>query len=367
MAEAAQKEPEADISALIETNPVMVLTDVKTYEQFYAHIKAEIAASEPDVSTDSGRKKIKSLAYKITRSKTTIDDAGKSRTEEWRKLTNQVNAQRKRVREDLEALAAEARQPVTEWEAAEEKRIETVAQFFDAVRALRSVLHGTSSGMIEADLSDLNEMAVNRDLFLERADEAEAALSEARQHLTDALATARKTEENERELERLRAEQQARAKADLEAAEKAEKDRLAKEAEERAEAEAKRREEEAAERARAEEKRKAEEALAEAEREKQEAIDKARRDAEAAEAKAAADRQALIDEQKRIEDARLAEEARAAAEQAKREANKKHRAKLTKEAALAIQALGLFIEWKEASLIVAAIIDGKIPSVKMEF
>jgi hypothetical protein len=98
MAEAALKEPEADISALVETNPVMVLTDIKTYEQFYASIKAKIAASEPDVSTETGRKKIKSLAYQITRSKTAIDEAGKSRTEEWRKLTNQVNAQRKRVR-----------------------------------------------------------------------------------------------------------------------------------------------------------------------------------------------------------------------------------------------------------------------------
>lgn len=354
MAEAALKEPTTDISALVETNPVMVLTDVKTYEQFYASIKAKIAASEPDVSTEAGRKKIKSLAYQITRSKTAIDEAGKSRTEEWRKLTNQVNAQRKRVREELEELAAEARHPVTEWERAEEKRTETVAKFFDTVRAVRAVLHATGSGMIQADLDDLDTMRVDPAVFLERTEEAEATLAEAKEHLAAALATAKQTEENERELERLRAEQRARAEADLKAAEKAEADRLAKEAAERAEAEAKRREEEAAERARAEEKRLAEEAIAKAEREKQAAI-----------AKAEAEKLALIREQEREEAKRKAEEEREAAEQAKREANKKHRAKLTKEAEAAIREIGIHQDY--ASLLVAAIIDGKIPHIEMRF
>ena len=354
MAEAALKNMPDDISALVETDPVMVLTDVKTYEQFYAHIKAEIAASEPDVSTDAGRKKIKSLAYKITRSKTAIDEAGKSLTEEWRKLTNQVNAQRKRVREDLEALAAEARQPVTEWEEAEQRRVENVAGFFEEIRAYRILEHGESSESIKRHLEGIEGMAVDPSIMMDRTGEAENALQAARDYLAEALAAAEKAEADARELERLRAENEARVKAEREAAEKAERERIAKEAAERAEAEAKRREEEAAERARAEEKRLAEEALAKAEREKQEAIQKAE-----------AEKQDLIREQERKEAEHKAALEREAAEQAKREANKKHRAKLTSAAESAIRDLG--IDAAIATQVVAAIIDGKIPNVEMRF
>jgi hypothetical protein len=354
MAEAAVKEQTTDISALVETNPVMVLTDVKTYEQFYASIKAKIAASEPDVSTETGRKKIKSLAYQITRSKTAIDDAGKSRTEEWRKLTNQVNAQRKRVREELEELAAEARWPVTEWEEAEERRTDAVAEFFHRIRDYKTLEHGANSDAIKLRLNRLAEMTLDGTVLLERTAEGESALAVAYENLTQALAAAEKAEADARELERLRAENEARIKAEREAAEKAELDRIAKEAADRAAEEAKRREEEAAERARADEKRLAEEAIAKAEREKQAAI-----------AKAEAEKQALIREQERKEAERKAEEERAAAEQAKREANKKHRAKLTKEAITAICQRG--IPQDHAETIVAAIIAGNIPHIEMKF
>jgi hypothetical protein len=353
MAEAALKEP-TDISALVETNPVMVLTDVKTYEQFYASIKAKIAASEPDVSTETGRKKIKSLAYQITRSKTAIDEAGKSRTEEWRKLTNQVNAQRKRVREELEELAAEARQPVTEWERAEDERIEAVAEFFDKVRLYKTIGHGEDASSIRHRIDAVSRMAIDPAIFMDRTDEAKSTQADVREFLAQAYEAALKAEADARELQQLRQREEARLKAEREAAEKAEQDRIAKEAADRAAEEAKRREEAAAERARAEEKRLAEEAIAKAEREKQEAI-----------VKAEAEKLALIREQERKEAARQAELDRAAAEQAKREANKRYRKELTKDAEVAIRNLG--IDAAIATQIVAAIIDGKIPHIKMEF
>lgn len=354
MTMAATKEPSTDIATIIETNPVAVLIDTKTYDDFYAHIKAEVDAFEPDLTTVSGRKQIASMAYKVTRTKTAIDAAGKALNEDARKQINKVDEQRRKIRADLDALAEDVRKPLTEWEKAEEDRIAKVAKFFEAVRALRTVLHGAGSEMMKRDLDDLNAMSVDQLIFLDRADEAENALTEARQHLADAIATAEKTEENERELARLRSEQEARVKADLEAAEKRERERLAKEAADRAEAESKRREEEAAERARAEEKRLAEEAIAKAEREKQAAIQKAE-----------AEKLALIREQERKEAERKAEEERAAAEQAKREANKRHRAKLTKEAVGSIRALGIDAETSE--LIVDAIINGKIPHIEMRF
>lgn len=354
MAEAALKEQTTDIVAIVEANPVSVLTDEKTYADFYRHVEEEVKAFEADLSTATGRKAIASLAYKITRTKTAIDNAGKALTDEWRKNTNKVNEKRRKAREEFEALAAQARQPLTEWEEAEQQRVENVAGFFEEIRAYRTLEHGESSESIKRHLEGVESMTVDPSIMMDRTEEAENALQASRDYLAEALAAAEKAEADALELERLRAENEARIKAEREAAEKAEQERLAKEAAERAEAEAKRREEEAAERARAEEKRLAEEAVAKAEREKQEALQKAE-----------AEKQALIREQERKEAERKAEEERAAAEQAKREANKKHRAKLTKEAEAAIREIGIHQDY--ASLLVAAIIDGKIPHIEMRF
>lgn len=354
MAEAALKEQTTDIVAIVEANPVSVLTDEKTYADFYRHVEEEVKAFEADLSTATGRKAIASLAYKITRTKTAIDNAGKALTDEWRKNTNKVNEKRRKAREEFEALAAQARQPLTEWEEAEERRANAVATFFDSLNDLRTIEHGSDSTAIQIKINRSREIVVDPNVFLERHAEAYNALGKIQRELENALETAKKAEADAIELQRLREQEEARQRAEREAAQKAEQERLAKEAAERAEAEAKRREEEAAERARAEEKRLAEEAVAKAEREKQEAIQKAE-----------AERQALIREQERKEAERKAEEERAAAEQAKREANKKHRAKLTKEAEAAIREIGIHQDY--ASLLVAAIIDGKIPHIEMRF
>jgi hypothetical protein len=354
MAEAALKEQTTDIVAIVEANPVSVLTDEKTYADFYRHVEEEVKAFEPDLSTATGRKAIASLAYKITRTKTAIDNAGKELTEAWRKQTNKVNEKRRKAREEFEALAAQARRPLNEWEEKEEKRVAIVASFFDTIRECKTLPHGATSEVIRHHLTVANDMKAEEIILQDRTEEGERALSDLRESLTQALAAAEKSEADALELERLRAENEARLKAEREAAEQAERDRLAKEAADRAAEEAKRREEAAAERARADEKRLAEEAIAKAEREKQEAIDKAE-----------AEKLALIREQERKEAARQAEIDREAAEQVKREANKKHRAKLTKEAETAIREIGIHQDY--ASLLVAAIIDGKIPHIKMEF
>lgn len=358
-----------DIAAIVEANPVSVLTDEKTYADFYRHVEEEIKAFAPDLSTVTSRKAIASLSYKITRTKTAIDNAGKALTDEWRKNTNKVNEKRRKAREEFEALAIRARQPLTEWEEAEEQRVNAAGDFFDHISDCKTLERDADSDTIKLKLNRLTEVVLDEAVLLERSEEGNAALTNAREFLMQALAAAEKAEADARELARLRAENEARVQAEREAAAKAEAERLAKEVAERAEAETKRREEEAAKRARDEEKRLADEAIAKAEREKLEAI-----------AKAEAEKQALILEQERKESERKAEEAHAAAAQAKREANKRHRTKLIKEAEAAIsqfsaepinEAVGnvipLGLPDRIAERVVAAIIDGKIPHIEMKF
>ncbi len=354
MSDAAIAEPKTDIATIIETNPVAVLLDQKTYTDFLRHIKAETDAFVPDLSTVSSRKEIASLAYKVTRTKTAIDNAGKKLNEDARSKINKVDEQRRKIRSELETLAEQVRKPLTEWEQAEEERISAAAKFFDVVRAFRHIQHGAGSGSIRDQLDTINEMTVDAAVLRERAGEASAALADAKHYLAAQLDLMLKAEADARELEKLRAEQQDRQKAEREAAAKAEQERIAKEAAEHAAAEAKRREEEAAERARQEEQRKAQEAIDRAEREKRDAIEKAERE-----------KQALVEAQERAEAERVAAERRAAEAQAARDADEKHRAAVKAAAADAIVACGC--AKKTAEKIVLAILAGEIPNVTLRF
>src|SRR6185437_576408 len=85
--------------------------------------EARERAAALDISTPAGRKDIASLAYKVARSKTALDGAGKDLKAEWLAKSNAVDAERRTLRERLDALADEVRAPLTEWENAEKPRV----------------------------------------------------------------------------------------------------------------------------------------------------------------------------------------------------------------------------------------------------
>lgn len=88
-------------------------------------IESEVRSLVFDVSTLTGRKEIASMAYKVSRSKIILDATGKDLVHEWKKQAKAVDRERKQVRDRLDALRDEVREPLTIWEekkkAAEEK------------------------------------------------------------------------------------------------------------------------------------------------------------------------------------------------------------------------------------------------------
>ncbi|MBX9594066.1 MAG: hypothetical protein K2X46_06865, partial [Roseomonas sp.] len=88
-----------------------------------SRLETEARAVKRDISTPQGRASIKSLAYKIARSKTALDEMGKALNEDAQAKINAVNADRKVVRERLDALADEVRAPLTAWENEEKARV----------------------------------------------------------------------------------------------------------------------------------------------------------------------------------------------------------------------------------------------------
>ena len=90
--------PTTNIAIIVESNPGIVLIDKVKREEFYEHVKREVESFVPDLSTDKGRKAIAALAFKVSRTKTAIDDAGAELKSEWLKQSQVVDESRRDIR-----------------------------------------------------------------------------------------------------------------------------------------------------------------------------------------------------------------------------------------------------------------------------
>ncbi|WP_432372364.1 hypothetical protein ACRPHP_16710 [Pantoea allii] len=277
-----------DLVVIEKANALTVFKSADHIEEILQKVEREVMSFVPDVTTAKGRKEIASLAYRVSQTKSYLDGLGKDLVAELKEVPKLIDANRKTVRDRLDVLRDKARQPVTDWEA-EQDRIKAEEEARIAAEKL--------AAQIESD----HEIALLMDEKIDR-ERAEAAAEAERKRIAHEEEIRRQAAEQAR-IEAEQAAQRerdaaAKREADLQAAkEKAEAD--AKAAQERAERE-KREAAELAERQRLE-------AAQRAEREKQEAIAAERRKAEAAEA------------------ARKAEEKRIADEAAARAANDAHR------------------------------------------
>ncbi|WP_447314635.1 hypothetical protein ACNHKA_10705 [Klebsiella michiganensis] len=329
-----------ELVVIEKKNAMAVFTNNDQLDPLIELIEKEARSLVPDVTTKKGRDAIASMAHKVARSKTYIDNAGKDLVAELKALPKQIDESRRVVRERLDALKDEVRRPLTEWEAeqariaaekaAEEERQRIEAEQKAALEALRK--------QVELD----HEMALlmDKDIDRERADKAAEA---ERQRIA-----------REEEIKR-----QAEEKAKREAAEKAQREIDAAAAREREAILAKER----AERERIEAQQRAEreqrEAAERAEREKQAAVEAERRKAQEE-----ADR--IRREAEQREQARLAEEKRKADEQARREADVKHRKAVGTEIVKALLA-NTSLTRDQAIEVLTAIKDGNIPHTGISY
>lgn len=340
-------------------------------------IHDECAKHKPDISTEKGRKAIASLAYKVARSKTKLDELGKDLVADKKAEIAIVDAERKRVRENLDALKDEVRRPLDEFEEREAKRIGDHERCLTEIEQCSGHCYPATSEQIERTILEVRSYQ-SRD-WQEFAFRAEETINVAIARLEAAKTESQRRYDEAAELERLRAEEarrqqeererriaeEAATQARREAEAQAERERLAAEAKAKEELEAaERKAREAAEAtARAEAARQAEEQrkIDELARLQREADERARV-AEEARLQAIRDAEAAVErERQRVAD----EQAAQAAEEAKREANRKHRAKINGEACEALMRCGL--PESAAKNVVIAIAKGEVPHIKISY
>lgn len=329
-----------DLVVIEKKNAMAVFTNNDQLDPLIEAIEKEARSLVPDVTTKKGRDAIASMAHKVARSKTYIDNAGKDLVAELKALPKQIDESRRVVRERLDALKDEVRRPLTEWEA-EQERIKA-QEAMNALHAEALEMNIKFDQELAAKFEADHEMALlmDKDIDRERADKAAEA---ERQRIA-----------REEEIKR-----QAEEKAKREAAEKAQREIDAAAAREREAILAKER----AERERIEAQQRAEreqrEAAERAEREKQAAVEAERRKAQEE-----ADR--IRREAEQREQARLAEEKRKADEQARREADVKHRKAVGTEIVKALLA-NTSLTRDQAIEVLTAVKDGRIPHTGISY
>ncbi|WP_313308712.1 hypothetical protein [Stutzerimonas nitrititolerans] len=329
-------------------------------DPYLQQIRAEIDSFVPDVSTKKGRDAIASIAHKVARSKTALDNVGKELVAELKEIPKKIDAERKRMRDTLDAWKDEVRAPLNAWEQAEADRIAGHEGLIDSMRSWANPASDLTSSELKDSIARLDEIEIGAGLeeFEAEAHRVKAASLTA---LQLALTKRQAYEAEQAELERLRAEAAQREQKERE-------ERIAREAAEQAQREAEQRaqaERDAAAKREADAKAAAERrelelklAAERAERERVEAqqrAEQAERDAEArAERAAAAERQRQADEQARIE-----------AEAKAREKDKAHKASINRAALDAFIAGGMPEECAKQA--VTLIAKRLIPNVSIQY
>lgn len=329
-----------DLVVIEKKNAMAVFTNNDQLDPLIELIEKEARSLVPDVTTKKGRDAIASMAHKVARSKTYIDNAGKDLVAELKALPKQIDENRRVVRERLDALKDEVRRPLTEWEA-EQERIKA-EEAMNAMHAEALEMNIKFDQELAAKFEADHEMALlmDKDIDRERADKAAEA---ERQRI------AREEEIKRQAEEKAKREAEEKHRAEMEASAR-------REAEERA-------------------------AKERAERERIEAQQRAERDRIAAEQKAEADKQAAIEAERRKaqeqadrirreaeqrEQARLAEEKRKADEQARREADVKHRKTVGTDIVKALVA-NTSLTRDQAIEVLTAVKDGRIPHTGISY
>ena len=362
MTEQAKTETtQAQLVVIEPTSAVALFTEGEGVEAMLADIRKQATSLVPDLSTAKGRKEIASIAFSVAKTKTYLDGCGKELTDKYKEIPRRIDANRKLIRDTLDALKDEVRAPLTQYEAAEEAR---VAALQSRLARLNELGSSASIEIAAADLQVmLNEVEQNAldDTWQELLPQATVAKELAAKRLGEALAARQKYEAEQAELEQLRQKQAEQDRIDRErliAEQAAEQARREEENRQRLEREAAQHREQEAQR----------QALAAREREEQ-----ARRDAEAAE---------LARQQAEANAARMAEEAAARAaeqerqrielEQARKQQEEERRAadvehRRTINNAILMDLMGLGIEEEKAINLIKNIANNKIAHLTINY
>ncbi|MCE0854143.1 hypothetical protein LU689_30075, partial [Pseudomonas asiatica] len=216
-------------------------------KQFIDLVKTEIEGEVPDLTTRKGRERIASLAAKVSKSKTAVEKPGRDYLRRLKEMPKVVEAELREFVTKMDALRDETRRPLTEWEAAEDARIDRHNDRLDWLRNRDDGLDALEAADIKDRIASVEAVVIGpewEEFEAEAAREKDKVLNTLRA----GLAKREKHDAEQAELARLRREAEERAEQDRirlaqEAAVEAERQRVAQQQQAEREAAARREQE----------------------------------------------------------------------------------------------------------------------------
>lgn len=214
---------------LLEKNRKINIKKLFTQEgmdSMIAEIQKETAGFTADITTKKGRDEIKSMAAKVARCKAPIKELATELKEDSRKFIDGVNAQLKRYETEMDTLRDAIRKPVDEIERQERLILESRLQLLNDVENCRGF--GSAGESSEKILEIIN--FVRQKLEVDWGDfafKAETTINAVIATLEERLIATKKYEADQAELAQLKKEKEERDKKDREA-------EIARQAEEKA-------------------------------------------------------------------------------------------------------------------------------------
>jgi len=211
---------------------VPFFTKGESVDDILAKIKDEAMAHVPDVSSGKGRKAITANITKVKNSKTYLEDNGKKLSAEHKLIPGVIDANRKKVKDFLNALQADLRKPLTDWEEeqarikAEKLAVEEAAKLTAQIESDHEIAMLMNDN-IDREIAEAKAMAEQEQIAHDeeiKRQAAEAARIEAEQKAAAEIDRAKREKQDaiEREAKANQDAIDAQAKA-----EQAERDRIA--------------------------------------------------------------------------------------------------------------------------------------------
>jgi len=200
-------------------------------QQFIDLVKGEVKGEVPDLTTRKGRERIASLAAKVSKSKTAVEKPGRDYLRRLKEMPKVVEAELRDFVTKMDTLRDETRRPLTEWEAAEDARIDRHNDRLNWLKTLADDLGELSSLHIKGLIAEAEGMQLGahwEEFEAEAANTKDKVLTSLRA----ALQKREQFEAEQAELARLRREAEEHAEQDRirlaqEAAVEAERQRAA--------------------------------------------------------------------------------------------------------------------------------------------
>jgi hypothetical protein len=198
--------------------------------QFLEAVKAEVTGEVPDLTTRKGRERIASLAAKVSKSKAAVEKPGRDYLKRLKEMPKVVEAELREFVNSMDALRDATRQPLTDWEKAEDARVDAHNDGIQRIKDMAVFAETPTAALVADVIADLELVALD-DSWQEFLPEAAQAKDRSLATLRSLLADRTKHEAELAEIAKFNAEKAIREQQERDAA-------IAREAAERARREA---------------------------------------------------------------------------------------------------------------------------------